>query len=227
MNLRSIIRSLGIVAVLAGLAFLLARNTASAPAVLASPAVDDALAATSSQQTVVFSGGCFWGIQLVFEHVKGVVNATAGYSGGSANTAEYEVVSTGTTGHAESVKVVYDPSKISFGRLLQVFFSVGHDPTQLNRQGPDVGTQYRSVVFFTDPGQQRIVQAYIAQLDQAQAFPHKIVTQVVPLKQFYAAEAYHQDYAFHNPDNPYIAEYDLPKLGNLKKFYPDLYISTR
>jgi len=171
MTLRSIMRSLGIVVILAGCAFLWARNTASAPAVLAPPAVDDSLAAKSSQQTVVFSGGCFWGVQLVFEHVKGVVNATAGYSGGAANTAEYEVVSTGTTGHAESVKVIYDPSKISFGRLLQVFFSVAHDPTEMNRQGPDVGTQYRSVVFFSDPGQQRIAQAYIAQLDHAQGVP--------------------------------------------------------
>src|SRR5271154_6965915 len=169
MTFRSFGITLVIAVVLLGASALITRNAASASVAIAAPAADDSLAAQSGEQTAVFAGGCFWGIQLVFEHVKGVINATAGYSGGSANTAEYEVVSTGTTGHAESVKVVYDPSKISFGRLLQVFFSVGHDPTQLNRQGPDRGTQYRSVVFFTDPGQQRIVQAYIAQLDQAQA----------------------------------------------------------
>jgi peptide-methionine (S)-S-oxide reductase len=174
----------------------------------------------------VLSGGCFWGIQLVFQHVKGVISATAGYSGGSAKTAEYETVSTGTTGHAESVKVVYDPSKVTYGQLLKVFFSVAHDSTELNRQGPDTGTQYRSVIFYADADQQRIADAYIAQLDQANVFRHKVVTQVVPLQAFYPAEAYHQNYAVHNPDNPYIMINDLPKLDNLKKWLPNLYVEN-
>ncbi len=189
------------------------------------PTVDDSLAAAKGQQTAVLSGGCFWGVQLVFEHVKGVVKVTSGYAGGAAKTAEYEVVSTGTTGHAESVKIVYDPSKVTYGQLLKVFFSVAHDPTELNFQGPDHGTQYRSSIFYSDPNQQRIANAYIAQLDQAQAFPSKIVTQVVPLQGFYAAEAYHQEFATQNPDNPYIATFDLPKLANLKKELPALYVA--
>jgi peptide-methionine (S)-S-oxide reductase len=189
------------------------------------PAVDDSLAASSSQQTAVLSGGCFWGVQLVFEHVKGVVKVTSGYSGGAAKTAQYEVVSTGTTGHAESVKIVYDPSKVTYGQLLKVFFSVAHDPTELNFQGPDHGTQYRSSIFYSDPNQQRVALAYIAQLDQARAFPSKIVTQVVPLQGFYPAEAYHQEFATQNPDNPYIATFDLPKLANLKKELPTLYVA--
>jgi peptide-methionine (S)-S-oxide reductase len=155
--------------------------------------------------------------------VKGVVSATSGYSGGSAATAEYEIVSSGTTNHAESVKIVFDPSKVTYGQLLQVFFSVAHDPTQLNRQNPDEGTQYRSVVFFSNDAQKRIAQAYIAQLDQAKVFPHKIVTQVVPLKAFYPAEGYHQNYAALHPDNPYIAHYDLPKVANLQQQFPQLY----
>ena len=166
---------------------------------------------------------CFWGIQAVFQHVKGVISATSGYSGGSSHTAEYEIVSTGTTGHAESVKVVFDPSKVTYGELLQVFFSVGHDPTQLNHQGPDEGTQYRSVIFYSNDEQKRVTDAYIAQLDQAKVFSHKIVTQVVPLKAFYPAEGYHQNYAKLHPDNPYIAHYDLPKVSNLEQLYPQLY----
>src|SRR6202030_3348081 len=146
------------------------------------PAVDATLASSKSKQTAVIAGGCFWGIQAVFQHVKGVINATSGYSGGAANAAEYELVSTGETGHAESVKITYDPSQITYGQLLRVFFSVAHDPTQLNRQGPDSGTQYRSVVFYSNDEQKRIAEAYIAQLDATKVFPHKIVTQVVPLK---------------------------------------------
>jgi peptide-methionine (S)-S-oxide reductase len=192
-------------------------------AALPQPALDEPLASSSSQETAVVAGGCFWGIQAVFQHVNGVVSATSGYSGGSAATAEYEIVSTGTTNHAESVKIVYDPSKVTYGQLLQVFFSVAHDPTQLNRQNPDEGTQYRSVVFFGNDQQKRVAQAYIAQLEQAKVFPHKIVTQVVPLKAFYPAEGYHQNYARLHPDSPYIARYDLPKVANLQQQFPQLY----
>jgi peptide-methionine (S)-S-oxide reductase len=190
---------------------------------LPNPTVDETLSAKSGQETLVLAGGCFWGIQAVFQHVKGVISATSGYSGGAANTAEYEIVSTGRTGHAESVKVVYDPSKITYGELLKVFFSVAHDPTQLNRQGPDEGTQYRSVIFYGNDEQQRIAKAYIAQLDQAKAFPRPIVTQVVALKAFYTAEGYHQNYATLHPDSPYIRYNDLPKVANLQGQFPNLY----
>jgi len=187
------------------------------------PAVDAPLAATSGQQTAVFAGGCFWGIQAVFQHVKGVKEATSGYSGGSVAKPGYEEVSTGTTGHAESVKITYDPSQISYGQLLKVFFSVAHDPTQLNRQGPDTGTQYRSAIFFANEEQKHIAETYIAQLDQAKSFPGRIVTQVVPLKAFYEAEAYHQNYATLHPDNPYIAINDAPKVDHLREQFPNLY----
>jgi peptide-methionine (S)-S-oxide reductase len=196
---------------------------AAATATIGDPAVDDPLAATSSQQTAVIAGGCFWGMQLVFEHVKGVVHVTAGYSGGSAKTAEYETVSGGGTGHAESVKITYDPSKITYGRLLKVFFWVAHDPTELNRQGPDYGTQYRSVIFYGNDDQLRIARAYIDQLDQAKAFGDKIVTQLAPLNGFYPAESYHQNYAVRNPDNPYIVVNDLPKVDRLRQRLPELY----
>lgn len=186
-------------------------------------AVDEPLATKSSQETAVVAGGCFWGIQAVFQHVNGVVSATSGYSGGSSSTAEYETVSTGTTNHAESVKIVYDPSKITYGQLLQVFFSVAHDPTQLNRQNPDEGTQYRSVIFYGSDEQKKVAEDYVAQLDQAKVFPKKIVTQIVPLKAFYPAEGYHQNYAALHPDNPYIAHYDLPKVANLQEMFPQLY----
>src|SRR5207302_2839948 len=165
------------------------------------PAVDASLAPAKSEQTAVVAGGCFWGIQAVFQHVKGVISATSGYSGGEAKTSEYELVSTGNTGHAESVKITYDPSQITYGQLLRVFFSVAHDPTQLNRQGPDEGSQYRSVVFYSNLEQKRIAEAYIAQLEKARAFPNRIVTQVVPLNAFYPAEAYHQNYAANHPNN--------------------------
>src|SRR5580658_1388501 len=173
---------------LTGLTVFLMYHSANAMVTVApDPTVDDSLAAKSGQQTAVISGGCFWGIQLVYQHVKGVISATAGYSGGSAKTAKYETVSTGTTGHAESVKIVYDPSKVTYGQLLRVFFSVAHDPTELNRQGPDTGTQYRSVIFYADDEQRHIAEAYIAQLEQAKSFRGPIVTQVGPLKAFYAA----------------------------------------
>ena len=191
------------------------------------PAVDDALARSPGRQTAVFAGGCFWGTQSVFERVKGVVATTAGYSGGSASTATYDQVTTETTGHAESVKVVYDPSKITYGKLLQVFFSVVHDPTELNRQGPDVGTSYRSAIFYATDDQRRIAAAYIGQLDAAKAFPRPIVTEVTPLKGFYDAESYHQDYALHNPDNPYIEVCDRPKIDALKKEFPELFFDYK
>ena len=212
-----------IVAGFAVLAVFIASISLGAIPPIADPAVDDSLAANSSHQTAVLAGGCFWGMQLVFEHVKGVVSVTAGYSGGSAKTAQYEIVSTGETGHAESVRITYDPSKVTYGRLLKVFFAVAHDPTELNRQGPDEGTQYRSVIFYASDDQLRIARAYIEQLDQSKVFRGKIVTQLTPLTAFYPAEAYHQDYAVHNPDNPYIAFNDLPKLDHLRKRLPDLY----
>ncbi|MGB6545630.1 MAG: peptide-methionine (S)-S-oxide reductase MsrA [Candidatus Acidiferrales bacterium] len=227
MTFRSVGITFAIVVLLLGGSALITRNAASASALIAAPAVDDSLAAQSGQETAVIAGGCFWGIQLVFEHVKGVISATDGYSGGTVKNPGYEMVSSGTTGHAESVKIVYDPSQIAYGRLLQVFFSVAHDPTELNRQGPDEGTQYRSVIFYGDQDQQRIAEAYIAQLDQQNAFKHKIVTQVVPLQAFYQAEAYHQDYATHNPYNTYIVMFDHPKLDNLKKTFPEFYVANR
>ena len=190
---------------------------------LPTPTVDAPMASTSSQQTAVIAGGCFWGIQAVFQQTKGVIRATSGYSGGSAKTAEYELVSTGEIGHAESVQITYDPSRITYGQLLRVFFSVAHDPTQLNRQGPDSGTQYRSSIFYGTEEQKRIAEAYIAQLDKARVFQRPIVTQVVPLKGFYPAEAYHQDYAALHPNNPYIVYNDAPKVAHLREQFPDLY----
>jgi peptide-methionine (S)-S-oxide reductase len=187
------------------------------------PGVDSAKAAAPGQQTAVIAGGCFWGIQAVFQHVKGVISATSGYSGGEAKTAQYEIVSTGETGHAESVKITYDPSQITYGELLRVFFSVAHDPTQLNRQGPDDGTQYRSVIFYGNEEQKKIADAYIAQLDNSKVFSSAIVTQVVPLKAFYPAEAYHQDYATRHPDQLYIVYNDAPKVAHLKQQFPELY----
>ena len=188
------------------------------------PAATDAqLAPSPGRQTAVFAGGCFWGTQSVFERVKGVLDTTVGYAGGSANTATYPLVTTETTGHAESVRIVYDPSKITYGTLLRLFFSVAHDPTQLNRQGPDVGTSYRSAIFYSDEAQRHIALAYIAQLDQAHVFPAKIVTEVTPLKGFYDAEQYHQHYADQNPDNPYILVCDRPKIQALKAQFPELF----
>ena len=193
---------------------------------LPAPAVDAPLAKTAGHETAVLSGGCFWGIQAVFEHVKGVISATSGYTGGEASTAHYELVSDGNTGHAESVSVVYDPAQISYGELLRVFFSVAHDPTEVNRQGPDTGTQYRSMISFANPEQKRIAGAYIQQLNNAKIFTHPIATQVVPLKGFYPAEAYHQDYAAHHPNDPYIYFNDAPKVEHLKKQFPELYVQN-
>ncbi len=193
--------------------------TAAVPA----PLQDEPRAATAGHQTAVISGGCFWGVQAVFQHVKRVISATSGYSGDSAKTAEYEIVSTGQTGHAESVQIVYDPSQITYGELLRVFFSVAHDPTQLNRQGPDEGTQYRSSIFYENEQQKSIAEAYIAQLDKAKIFPRPIVTKVVPLQAFYPAEAYHQNYATLHPNQPYIAYNDAPKVEHLRQQFPDLY----
>ncbi|MGE5088278.1 MAG: peptide-methionine (S)-S-oxide reductase MsrA [Candidatus Levyibacteriota bacterium] len=181
----------------------------------------DPAGATSA--TAVFAGGCFWGVDAVFKHVKGVSHVVSGYSGGNASTALYPIVSTGATGHAESVQVTYDPSKVSYAQLLKVFFDVAHDPTELNRQGPDVGTQYRSVIFYADEQQKEVAQRYIAQLDRAKAFSRPIVTQVVPLTRFYPAEAYHQNYLELHPDQPYIVYNDLPKLARLKKDYAGWY----
>jgi peptide-methionine (S)-S-oxide reductase len=179
--------------------------------------------ATSGSETAVLAGGCFWGVQTTFQRLKGVTATTAGYSGGTAATANYRDVSSETTQHAESVKVVFDPSRLSYGTLLRIFFSVVHDPTELNRQGPDVGTSYRSVIFYTTPEQEKIAKAYIAQLDEAHVFPKKIVTQVVPLDKFYNGEDYHQDYAEKNPNNPYIQICDVPKVEALKQQFPELF----
>jgi peptide-methionine (S)-S-oxide reductase len=191
------------------------------------PAVDDPLASVSGQSAAVVAGGCFWGIEAVFEHLKGVTDAVSGYSGGPAASAKYEMVGTGRTGHAESVKVTYDPSRISYGQLLKVFFAVAHNPTELNRQGPDTGPQYRSAVFYASSRQQEIAQRYISQLGEARAFSRPIVTEVVPLQAFYPAEPYHQDYAFHHPDAPYIVINDRPKVYALKREYPALYVEPR
>jgi peptide-methionine (S)-S-oxide reductase len=175
------------------------------------------------KQTAVIAGGCFWGVDAVFKHVKGVSSVVSGYSGGNGSTAQYETVSSGRTGHAESVKITYDPSQISYGELLRIYFSVATDPTELNRQGPDEGTQYRSVIFYTNEDQKQTALAYIDQLNKAKVLSGPIVTQVVPYKAFYQAESYHQDYLARHPDNPYIVFNDLPKLRNLKKEFPDVY----
>jgi peptide-methionine (S)-S-oxide reductase len=200
--------------------------TATVASALPNPVIDAPLATTKSEQTAVIAGGCFWGIQAVFEHVKGVISVSAGYSGGAADTAHYEMVSEGNTGHAESVRIKYDPSRISYGQLLKVYFAVAHDPTELNRQGPDTGSQYRSAIFYSNAEQKNIADAYIAQLNKAGVFKRPIVTQVVALKAFYEAEAYHQDYAVHHPDEPYIAINDLPKVAELRKQLPELYVGN-
>jgi peptide-methionine (S)-S-oxide reductase len=190
-------------------------------------ATDAPLAKQAGKETAVFAGGCFWGVQSVFQRVKGVLSTAAGYSGGSAKTATYQQVITETTGHAESVEVVYDPSRITYGQLLRIYFSVAHDPTQLNRQGPDVGTSYRSAIFYTSPEQKRLAEAYIAQLDREKVFPQRIVTEVTPLKAFYRAEEYHQDYAYYNPENPYIQVCDRPKIEALQQQFPDLFVEYK
>ena len=200
---------------------LTAPGFAEEAVIIPAPAVD-ATAATGIQ-TAVLAGGCFWGVQGVFQHTAGIVSAVSGYSGGSKANADYEKVSTGTTGHAESVEIKYDPQKISYGKILQIFFSVVHDPTQLNRQGPDSGTQYRSAIFPANAEQRRIATSYIAQLDKAHVFSQPIVTRVEDFKGFYPAESYHQNFLVMHPDYPYIEFNDLPKVSSLKRMFPGLY----
>jgi len=206
-------------ALVAGGVLPIATSAGEAAVKIAPPAVDTTASATGTQ-TAVFAGGCFWGIQGVFQRVHGVVQAVSGYSGGAKETAVYELVGSGLTGHAEAVKITYDPKKVSYGTLLQIFFSVAHDPTQLNRQDPDSGPQYRSAIFYADAAQKETTERYIAQLDAARSYPKKIVTQVVPLAAFYPAEAYHQDYLTLHPTSGYIARFDMPKIANLKTMFP-------
>ena len=193
---------------------------AEAAVVIPAPADDIAAAQAAGMQTAVFAGGCVWGVQGVFQHVKGVSNAVSGYAGGDASTAKYDSIGTGRTGHAEAVRISYDPKQVSYGKLLQIYFSVAHNPTELNRQGPDTGTQYRSTVFPVNAEQQRVARAYIAQLDRAKVFGQPIATTIEMGKTFYAAEAYHQDFMTRNPNHPYIVINDLPKVENLKKVFP-------
>ncbi|MES2635022.1 MAG: peptide-methionine (S)-S-oxide reductase MsrA [Pseudomonadota bacterium] len=220
------ISTLGLTATLAlaiGGSLLLAGNSVAEKAVPLPPAAYEQPAATAGTQTAIFAGGCFWGVQAVFQHTKGVLNAVSGYAGGDKATANYGAVTRGTTGHAEAVEVTYDPAQVSYAKLLQIYFSVAHDPTQLNRQGPDRGTQYRSAIFYKDAQQKEVAQRYIAQLDAARAFPARIVTQLAPLAAFHPAEAYHQDYATRNPQSPYIVTFDAPKIVNLKAVMPEVF----
>ena len=221
-------RTLAIVAIVAFFGWNAVRSIGARPAAeprypFPKPVVDAPLATSKSQQTAVLAGGCFWGVQAVFERLKGVRSVTAGYSGGHVNSPGYEMVSSGLTGHAESVNITFDPSQISYGQILMIFFSVAHDPTQLNRQGPDDGTQYRSAIFYANEEQRRIAMAYIEQLDAAKVYSRKIVTEVVQFKAFFRAEDYHQDYLQTHTDQPYIVYNDLPKLEHLKKQFPELY----
>jgi len=216
-------RSPGLTTTLAAAAAMLVFGSAFAAADVPTPPKDTP-AMMKGIQTAVLAGGCFWGVEGVFERLKGVVEVTAGYSGGNKDTAFYEMVGSGTTGHAESVQIRYDPAKISYGTLLAVFFTVAHDPTQLNYQGPDHGTQYRSVIFYANDGQKVVAEGYIKALDQAKVYRQKIVTQVVPLKAFYAAEEYHQKFLDRNPDYPYIVYWDLPKIEALRKTFPELVV---
>jgi peptide-methionine (S)-S-oxide reductase len=221
-------RTLAIVAIVVFFGWNAIRSIGARPAAephypFPKPVIDAPLATSKSQQTAVLAGGCFWGVQAVFEHLKGVRSVIAGYSGGRVNSPGYEMVSSGLTGHAESVSITFDAAQISYGQILMVFFSVAHDPTQLNRQGPDDGTQYRSAIFYSSEEQRRIAAAYIEQLDAAKVYPRKIVTEVVPFKTFFRAEDYHQDYLQTHTDQPYIVYNDLPKLEHLKKQFPELY----
>lgn len=194
--------------------------------VIPAPALDTPAAEATGPQTAVFAGGCFWGMQGMFEHVQGVTRVVAGYSGGSKATAHYQMVGTETTGHAESVEITFDPKRISYGQLLRLYFAVAHDPTELNRQGPDSGPSYRSEIFFSSPAQERVAKAYVEQLARANVFGAPIVTRIEPLKGFYPAEDYHQDFLIHNPTYPYIVRNDLPKIAALKRVYPELYRDT-
>jgi peptide-methionine (S)-S-oxide reductase len=224
---RSRISAISVAIGCGALALLLAQRmafSAETAVVIAPPALDEPVAAASGhEETAIFAGGCFWGVQGVFQHVRGVTRAVSGYSGGQRDTAQYETVSGGETGHAESVQVTFDPAKVTYGQLLQVYFSVIQDPTQLNRQGPDSGTQYRSAVFPLNDTQRRVAQSYIAQLDKAHAFPAPIVTKTEPFKGFYPAESYHQNYLTLHPNSAYIAINDMPKVANLKRLFPNLY----
>jgi peptide-methionine (S)-S-oxide reductase len=225
-NRRQITRSIGLAAALVALAAVswpAAPDAAENVQVVPPPANDAPLSPSPDSATAVFAGGCFWGVQGVFQHVDGVTSAVSGYAGGSAADAIYEIVGSGRTGHAESVEITYDPSKISYGRLLQIFFSVAHDPTQVDRQGPDIGTQYRSAIFTTDESQKKIALDYIAQLDQAEVFQAPIATEVSALPKFFPAEGYHQDYATLHPDSPYIFYNDLPKIAALQRLFPQVW----
>ena len=224
---RFLVRTFAILAAVLPLGRGATCNAAGTSVAIPNPSLDVPLAPTKGQQTAVIAGGCFWGIQAVFEHIKGVIRATSGYSGGSADTAQYERVSTGRTGHAEAVQITYDPSQISYGQLLKVFFSVAHDPTQLNQQGPDVSTQYRSAIFYASDEQKRIAQAYVDQLNHAKVFPKAIATQIVALNAFFPAEDYHQDYVDNHPENMYIVINDLPKVDHLQKQFPELYVDKK
>ncbi len=207
---------------LAGLLVVVSVPLLAAPAPFPDPVKDVRVAPTTHEQTAVLAGGCFWGVEAVFERLNGVSDVVSGFAGGSRATAHYEVVSTGTTGHAESVRITYDPTRISYGQLLKIFFAVAHDPTELNRQGPDEGTQYRSSIFAVTDDQRDVAQAYIRQLNEAKIFPRPIVTTVVPFQGFYAAEEYHQDFIARNPTYPYVVYNDLPKLDRLKREYPQM-----
>jgi peptide-methionine (S)-S-oxide reductase len=221
--MRSTIPHLAMMLAMLPLALAIACGNAGATVPVPDPNENASLASAPARDTAVFAGGCFWGVQAVFEHVKGVISSTSGYAGGEAKTADYETVSSGATGHAESVQVIYDPSKITYGELLKVFFSVAHNPTELNYQGPDHGTQYRSAIFTMNAEQAKLAKAYIAQLTAAKVFPAPIVTEVAQLKKFYAAEDYHQGYLDKHPDQPYIVYNDIPKVEALKKEFPALY----
>jgi peptide-methionine (S)-S-oxide reductase len=224
-RLRYVAASLAVVGA-ALLAFHVQRPRAAESAVKVPPPVEDLANNATGVQKVILAGGCFWGVQAVFQHVKGVTSAVSGYAGGAPEKANYGAVSTGLTGHAESVEIVFDPKIVSYGQILQVFFSVAHDPTQLDQQGPDVGSQYRSEIFTQDEAQAALAKSYIAQLDKAAVYRQKIVTKIEPLKTFSAAEAYHQDYLVHHPNQPYIVYNDLPKIENLKRLFPELYRPT-
>jgi len=210
-------------AVAVGVPFIASSRPTAQAIAIPQPAEMSRPVAGAATQTIVLAGGCFWGIEAVYEHIKGVTEAVSGYAGGTKAQADYETVSSGSTGHAEAVRVTYDPSKVSLEKLLQVFFSVAHDPTQLNRQGPDVGPQYRSAIFFANEEQSRVAKAYVDQLSKAKVYPRPIVTQLVKLDGFYAAEEYHQDFAEKNPTYPYIVYHDKPKVDNLKQQFPELY----
>lgn len=224
---QSTLRSAALLCALAGTSIGITLNVQAAESAVVIPApLTDNSKAAGPEQTAVLAGGCFWGVQGVFEHVRGVRQVLSGYAGGNSATANYETVSSGRSGHAESVQIRFDPEQISFGTILQIYFSVAHNPTQLNRQGPDTGSQYRSVIFYTNETQKNIATAYIAQLDKAKKFDDAIVTRVDPLKAFYPAEDYHQDFLIKNPRHPYIVYNDLPKIRNLKQVFPELYQGT-